>query len=92
MHPSRLIRGCARHLRATLLAHRIFGKVRFADLAEKEADKVGELCESVSREASELETVIASAVADGKVTPDELDAIVRRCRKIGHEVEEGRPE
>jgi len=81
---------CNEHIRREFNSRRIYGPGRFVDLCDAKADELGHLCESVSREASELETVIASAVADGKVTPDELDAIVRRCRKIGTEAEEGR--
>jgi hypothetical protein len=90
MHPANILRGCAIKLREVLYSNRLWSKVRFADLAEDQAKQVGKLCEEVSRESQELETVIAAALADGKVTPEELDEIVKRLREIRDEAEEGR--
>jgi hypothetical protein len=92
MHPARVIRGCARHIRATLIEHRLFGKVRFADVAEDNGKQVEDLCTGISKETEELETVVADAASDGKFTPEECDTIVGKLRKIVRHSDEGRIE
>lgn len=91
-HPSRLIVGCSRILKSVLVEHRIFGKVRFAYLAEDQAKQVGTLCENISKETEELETVVANAASDGRFTPEECDTIISRLRKIVRHSDEGRIE
>lgn len=89
-HPARLIKGCARHLRDALFRNRILGKVRFAELADKEAVAVEALCLEVLRETHELQTAIVAAAADGVMTAKELDELLLRLQEIHHELESGR--
>ncbi|MBN1404164.1 MAG: hypothetical protein JW942_06850 [Opitutales bacterium] len=89
-HPVRVVRGCQRRLRAVLMTHRIFSKVRFVDCADESAGQIEEVCEEVVRDSATLETLVASAAADGVFTPDECDAIIAKVREIGTEAEEGR--